>query len=118
MPAKRCPMCHQANEDRAWQCRRCGYEFGQPVETVLELLRARQRSQRIMLAIYASPVVLAVAACLLVWGRVPIFPLVLAFTTSTLWLARSYHRYALTRSSIRSLSAQRPQLPKATLKSG
>ena len=39
MAAKRCPMCHTVNEDRDWQCQRCHYEFGQPVERTRELLR-------------------------------------------------------------------------------
>ena len=52
MPAKRCPMCHRASDDRAWRCA-CGYEFGQPVEKTRELLRDQLTTAKITLAIVA-----------------------------------------------------------------
>jgi hypothetical protein len=53
MPAKRCPMCHRASEDRAWHCA-CGYEFGQPVERTRELLRDQLTNAKIMLGIFGG----------------------------------------------------------------
>jgi hypothetical protein len=44
-------MCHRASEDRAWRCR-CGYEFGQPVDRTLELLRSQTVNAKITLGIF------------------------------------------------------------------
>jgi hypothetical protein len=105
-------MCHQANEDRAWNCRRCGYEFGQPIDKTLELLRGQQRSQRILVVLMLVLLVAIVGTFALTWLLVPWFVMIAASATNAIWLARTYHKLALTRASIRSLSAQ--QLPEAT----
>ena len=42
-------MCHRASDARAWQCD-CGYEFGQSVDKVLELLRGQRKSAAATLA--------------------------------------------------------------------
>ena len=36
-------MCHRASESTAWRCS-CGYEFGQNVEKVRDMLRAQLRT--------------------------------------------------------------------------
>ena len=50
-PKKSCPMCHRTLPDRAPLCA-CGYEFGQPVERTLELLRRRTTSAKIALTLF------------------------------------------------------------------
>jgi hypothetical protein len=114
MPAKRCPMCHQANEDRAWSCRRCAYEFGQPVEKVLELLRGQLRSQTIIVLVLLALLGGLVAAIVF---RIPVATSVaiLTLVMNASWLARASHKLALTRSSLRSLSARHHELPKAVV---
>ena len=62
-------MCHTVNADVDWRCGRCGYEFGQPIEKVRELLRDQLRGARIafwillvlILAAFAGPGYLAYA---------------------------------------------------------
>jgi hypothetical protein len=46
-------MCHRANEDRAWRCA-CGYEFGQPVDRTLELLRGQAVTAKITLGVFVA----------------------------------------------------------------
>ena len=120
MPAKRCPMCHQANEDRAWKCRRCGYEFGQPAATTIELLRGQLRSQYIILVVFA--VLEAATVAYLAFGlREFPMPLIVpggAFVMFMLWTVRAAIKIRISRESIRALSAQQAELPKATLRSG
>jgi hypothetical protein len=48
---KACPMCHRTLPDLAPLCP-CGYEFGQPVERTLELLRRRKRNAKLELGIF------------------------------------------------------------------
>ena len=112
-------MCHQINEDRAWNCRRCGYEFGQPIETVREMLLGQRRSTRIVLAILIAAD-LAIAAAF-VWVQImPEILVISGFSFVTLWAARSWIKLSVTRDSLRSLEAQAKaaELPKATVKSG
>ena len=44
-------MCHRTSDDRARRCQ-CGYEFGQPVERTLELLRRQRNSAMIVLCLF------------------------------------------------------------------
>jgi hypothetical protein len=44
-------MCHRASEERAWRCS-CGYEFGQPVDRTLELLRGQSVNAKITLGVF------------------------------------------------------------------
>ncbi|HEY1552553.1 MAG TPA: hypothetical protein VGG28_32215 [Kofleriaceae bacterium] len=105
MPAKRCPMCHRASEDRAWQCA-CGYEFGQPVERTLELLRGQSRTTKIMLGIFlvldAGAVIAIVEATL--HGFVVFSGL--GFAALVLGTLRQIRKLAIGRESTRLLSAK------------
>jgi hypothetical protein len=107
-------MCHLANEERAWACMRCGYEFGQPVENALDLLRGQLRSQTIIGLILLGLLGGLVAALVVgIPGGVAL--LIAVLVTNVLWLARTSHKIALTRASLRSLSARHTELPKAIL---
>lgn len=120
MPAKRCPMCHQANEDRAWACRRCGYEFGQPIEKVIDLLRGQRRTAWITFWLFLV-LTLGLAGWLgfgLEVLPVPMLVPILSACFATLWTVRAAHRIRITRQSLRALGAQRTELPKATVRSG
>jgi hypothetical protein len=44
-------MCHRASEYTAWQCS-CGYEFGQDVEKVREMLRTQLRTAWLSLGVF------------------------------------------------------------------
>lgn len=108
-------MCHQANEDRAWQCRRCGYEFGQPIDQVIDLLRGQLRTNRILFASFAALEVALVGGY--IWLHLllpPILPAT-AFVVGMVLTVRAAFRIRLTRESLRALSAQQAALPKATL---
>jgi hypothetical protein len=118
MPAKRCPMCHQANEERDWQCRRCGYEFGQPVAKTIELLRDQMVTARITFW-------LLVVICLLLFG-VPLYlvftgtpmtflPGILGWTFLLTMTIRAGTKIRVSKESIVALENKPAPLPKATL---
>jgi uncharacterized membrane protein YfcA len=96
-------MCHQPDEDRVWSCARCGYEFGQPVEKVLELLRGQLRSQAIIVLMLLT----------LLGGLVTIFlfrilvelALAIVGLVVIVWLARMFTR---SRSRTRACARCRP----------
>ncbi len=121
-------MCHTVNEDRDWQCRRCGYEFGQPIERVRELLRDQMTNARIALwfLIAADVVLFAIPLyCIFIGARVVILPgmLVVAFLTRA--TVKNAQKISISKQSLRSLAEQdpekkpdKPDLPQATLRSG
>src|SRR6516162_4785104 len=112
MPAKRCPMCHQANEDRAWQCRRCGYEFGQPVEKVQELLRGQLRSAHIVFWLFLLiDLGLAGAQVYLYEPWIPWPVPVTLFVVATSVMIRAVIRISISRNSLRALKGQQAELP-------
>src|ERR1043165_2946026 len=95
MSARRCPMCHQVNEQLDWQCRRCNYEFGQPIEKVRILLRDQMTNARIAfwslvactLALFAIPgyLLYSGSAIILVPGMLPVLLV-------TRWTIRAWQR--------------------------
>jgi hypothetical protein len=120
MGAKRCPMCHQANEELDWQCRRCAYEFGQPVERVRELLRDQITSARIIfwILLVLLLAVLAIPAYLAYLGsRIVFVPGVLTLFFLMRSTIRARQRIRISHESLRSLDRQQAELPKATVRS-
>jgi hypothetical protein len=105
-------MCHRASDARAWQCT-CGYEFGQSVDKVLELLRGQRTNARIMLgimvgldaAMIGGMVYAAMHGVAVISGIV--------FIALTYWTFRSIQRLRITSESMRQLSAK--TLPEARL---
>jgi hypothetical protein len=111
-------MCHQANEDLAWSCQRCGYEFGQSPDKVIELLRGQRRTLRIGLTVIVAAELALIAVFAFypyLFGRVWVPAII--FIAPTIWVIRILNRLVMTRQSLRSLEAQVVSLPKATLKS-
>jgi hypothetical protein len=112
--AKGCPLCHRPNAGDAWQCA-CGYEFGQSIERVLELLRSQRRNARIMLVILlvldamAAVVVGYAARHGFAWVSVLGFA---ALVTATL---RTVRTLGVTRASLRQLDKPIATLPSATV---
>lgn len=114
MPAKRCPLCHARNAVDEWQCR-CGYEFGQSIDKVLELLRDQRTNTRILLAVLICLDLAAVGAVTyLASVHGIIVHSVLGFAALLLWTLRTARQLVITRESLEQLS--RHELPKATLR--
>jgi len=114
MPAKLCPMCHARNVANEWQCR-CGYEFGQNIDTVLELLRDQRTNARIMLVVLIFLDLAAVGAVIYmaIFHRFVVYS-VLGFAALFLATLRTARRLAITRKSLAQLS--RRELPKAVVR--
>jgi hypothetical protein len=123
MPAKRCPMCHTVNEDRDWQCQKCGYEFGQPVERVRELLRDQMTNAKIALVML---IILDLGVLgLPIYGALSrsgiiLFPGIFSVAFLTRWTVKNVQKISITRESLRALAdhGKPAELPKATLHSG
>ena len=101
-------MCHRASESTAWQCA-CGYEFGQDVETVRNMLRSQLHTA------YVSA-----AACLVcdlgVLALVFVAPMILpisGFILLTMGFVKSIRKIAISRESLRQLKPR--DLPTARL---
>ena len=101
-------MCHRASESTAWQCA-CGYEFGQDVETVRNMLRAQLHTAYV-----------ASAVCLLLdLAQIPLLffaPVVVplgGFILLTSATARSVRKIVISRESLRQLAPR--ELPTAKL---
>jgi hypothetical protein len=105
-------MCHRVNDALAWQCD-CGYEFGQSVDKVLELLRGQRTNARIALWIV---VVLDVAMlggiAYAAMHGVFVFSFIV-FGFLMYWTVRAVQRLRITNESMRQLSAK--SLPEARL---
>lgn len=100
-------MCHRSSEERAERCD-CGYEFGQPVEQVIELLRDQHTRTWITL-VFA---VLALAASVVGMLFFPFFAMFLIGGTF-LWSGRMSRKLWITRSSLKQLGARK--FPEAKL---
>lgn len=116
-------MCHGVNEDRDWQCRRCGYEFGQPVERVRELLHDQLTNARIALWLLLVADVVLVALPLyglFVGARVVLVPGIITVLFLTRATVKSAQKISISKQSLRALEShdQPAELPKATLRSG
>jgi hypothetical protein len=116
MPAARCPMCHHANEGTAWQCVKCGYEFGQSRDKLREMLLEQLGRARIHLWIFVlfSLVVTAVVGYLIARG-------IIGFVVGTTiipfiwWTVRSAQKISISKHSLALI--EEPELPKATARS-
>jgi|SRR5450432_980582 hypothetical protein len=105
-------MCHRASDALAWQCD-CGYEFGQSVDKVLELLRGQRKSAAATLAFVVFLDVAMVGAVIYsaMHGVIVLsFFLVLGLVY---WTFRSVQRLRITNESMRQLAAK--PLPEARL---
>jgi predicted membrane-bound spermidine synthase len=111
----RCPMCHHANEGSAWRCDSCGYEFGQTVEKLREMLRDQLASARVAFwtALSLDAAFLGAAILGVVYGFV--FLPWLPFIGTTMWTLRANHKISVSKHSLLLIE---PKLPKATLLPG
>lgn len=107
-------MCHARNAIDEWQCR-CGYEFGQSIDKVLELLRDQRTNARILLGvlIFLDLAALGAVAYLAIVHGIIVYS-VLGFAALLLWTMRTARQLVVTRESLEQLS--RRELPKATLR--
>jgi hypothetical protein len=97
----------------AWQCK-CGYEFGQSADRVLELLRSQRVNLRIGLVIVLILDAAAVGAVIYsVMHGFLVFSM-FGFIVLGLWTARLIHKLAVTRASLRQVNAR--ELPKAIVR--
>lgn len=111
-------MCHQANDASAWQCTRCGYEFGQSIETLRGLLEAQLQRSIAALAIMIVvnlAIVAGVLYCAIEYDRVVMPGLVFVF--AVMWTARIGAKIGVSRHSLKLINAKQVALPKATLRS-
>jgi uncharacterized membrane protein YvbJ len=116
MPVAICPMCHRGNRDTAKECDDCGYEFGQSIDTLRDMLQTQLANTRAMfwvmcvadLAILAFVIIMITQG----WILLPMLPL-LFFTYQAV---RAGQKVAITKHSLRLI--EQKQLPKATLVSG
>jgi hypothetical protein len=111
-----CPMCHRANSPRAKECDDCGYEFGQSIDVLRDMLKAQLSNARAMFWVLAITelALAAVTVIGILYGFV-IFA-VLPFAFVTYQLVGAGRKISITKHSLR-LTEQK-QLPKATLVSG
>lgn len=114
MSVAHCPMCHLANEAIARDCDRCGYEFGQSIETLRDLLDAQLHRAWAMLLVMLLVDALMVGTtiyCALVLDRVVVPGL--GFIFAVWWTLRTVHKIGVTRHSLKLIAAR--ELPRATL---
>jgi hypothetical protein len=100
-------MCHRVNAENATRCD-CAYEFGQPVDNVLELLRDQHTRTWITLVFS----ILALAASLVGLFFLPFFGMFL-FGGTFLWTGRMARKLWITRASLKQLGDRK--LPEARL---
>ncbi len=111
-------MCHGPNEDTAWQCRGCGYEFGQSIEKLRELLHDQLRSARIVFWVLLVLDLAVLGGCVVgAYYGILVRPS-LAFFFVIAWTVRAHHKLSVTRHSLALIDKQQAALPKATLRSG
>ena len=110
-----CPKCHLPKEDdSAWQCDGCGYEFSQDFEGVRSSLRAQLKKRRTVLwvTVLVNLGLLGGIVFLAMNGFIYIsVPLLLAVVGST---GNAAHRISVVREHLRSLDRRHVPLPKAT----
>ena len=116
-------MCHTVNEDRDWQCQRCHYEFGQPVERTRELLRDQRTNAKIAFGflLVIDVAMLALPAIALYAGsRMVIMPGILTVIFLTRATVKTFQKISISNASLRALAdhGKPTELPKATLRSG
>lgn len=98
-------MCHRVSAERTERCD-CGYEFGQPVDDAIELLRDQHTRTWITLVFS----ILALASSLV--GMV-FFPFLAMFLIggTFLWTGRMLRKLLITRASLKQLAGRK--LPEA-----
>ncbi len=101
-------MCHRASESTAWQCA-CGYEFGQDIETVRNMLRSQLHTAYFTTALL---LLLDLAMIPLLFLAPVIIP-VGGFVLLTSGTARSVRKIFISRESLRQLAPR--ELPTARL---
>jgi hypothetical protein len=101
-------MCHRASESTAWQCA-CGYEFGQDIEKVREMLRAQLRTSWISFGALLLADVAMVTLAVVGLALTPL--LVLAALVGA--TGRSARKILVSRESLRQLAPA--ELPSARL---
>jgi hypothetical protein len=118
MAAARCPMCHQANDASAWNCERCGYEFGQSIETLRGMLEAQLQRSIALLAILliVDLAIVAGVIYLMLWHDRVVMP-GLVFVLAVIWTVRVAGKIGVSRHSLKLINAKQVALPKATLRS-
>lgn len=105
-------MCHRASDARAWQCD-CGYEFGQSVDKVLELLRGQRTNARITLAIVVGLDAAMAGAMIYAFMHGVVVISGVLLIGLTYWTVRSVQRLRITNESMRQLGPK--TLPEARL---
>lgn len=108
MATKRCPMCHRVSEASESQCS-CGYEFGQSLDAVRELLRSQRINTSIGLVILLALTGIAFYATYVGVGILAVIGLVVLMLATL----RNARKLVLTQSSLRQFAAR--ALPVATL---
>ena len=101
-------MCHRASENTAWQCA-CGYEFGQDLETVRDMLRSQLHNAWITTVLF---ILLDLAMLPLLFFSPLIIPIA-GFIYLTTASARSVRKILISRESLRQLAPR--ELPTARL---
>ena len=111
----RCPMCHLANEGSAYQCARCGYQFGQSLEKLEEMLLDQLSGARIAFWLFLrlDTALLAGVVFAMVKGYL-LLPW-LPFIALTWCTVRAGQKVTNSKHSLSLVEKQKPQLPKATL---
>ena len=111
-----CPMCHKTNRDTVKQCDDCGYEFGQSIDTLRDMLKTQLANARAMFWVLlaaglalAGVVVLGVMHGFLIFSMPPF----LFVTYQAIGAAR---KISISKHSLRLI--EQKALPKATLVSG
>jgi hypothetical protein len=118
MAVARCPMCHTVNEGSAPRCDRCGYEFGQSLDTLHDMLVDQLRSARLAfwtLILFDGMLFVFFALSMIFGFFIPALVATIGGVTLTM---RAAKKISITKRSLLSVEKQRPQLPKATLVSG
>lgn len=105
-------MCHRASDARAWQCE-CGYEFGQSVDRVLELLRGQRKNAWITLVCVAVLDVVMIGGIIYAAIHGVVAVSLIVFMGLLYATFRSVQRLRITSESMRQLSAK--TLPEARL---
>jgi hypothetical protein len=105
-------MCHRASARTAWQCT-CGYEFGQSLERVREMLHDQQTNAGISLALLLVLDAAALVGVVFAAAHGFIVFSALGFTALILATARAARKLLITRASLRQLAEREQPLPKA-----
>ena len=107
-------MCHRANTRTAGQCT-CGYEFGQSLERVREMLRDQQTNAWISLVLLLVLDAAAIVGVVFAAAHGYIVFSGLGFTALILATVRVARKLLITRASLRQLAEREQPLPRAII---